>query len=70
LPSLLLCDFCLTATRFLDSYLRTGREHMLNSTRVLLGRHKDGLIFPLGMLAKVMPSGFGATVQAMPTSDG
>ena len=54
--------------RWLDAYLKTGREHQLNTTRVTFGKHKEGYIFPMGMSVKVMPPGFGATMQAIPSS--
>ena len=47
----------------MEEYLRSGREHTVNATRMTFGVHKTGFMFPMSMAVKVMPPGFGATIQ-------
>ncbi len=39
--------------RYLEAYLETGKERMLNASRIVFGKHKDGCLFPMCMSLKV-----------------
>lgn len=56
--------------RFLEMYLQSGKEFMLNSTRIVFGLHSGGTIFPMHMGVKAMQPGFGALVLPITSDDG
>jgi hypothetical protein len=62
--------FSVSAHRFLEMYLQSGKEFMLNSTRIVFGLHSGGTIFPMHMGVKAMQPGFGALVLPISTEDG
>ena len=55
--------------RYLEAYLTSGKEVMLNTTRTVFGLHSRGHIFPMNMGLRAMHPGFGALVQAIPSED-
>lgn len=50
--------------------MQSGKEYMLNATRIVFGLNSSGAIFPMYMAVKAMQPGFGALVQPISTEEG
>ena len=50
-------------------YLQSGKEFMLNATRIVFGLNSSGAMFPMYMGVKAMHPGFGALVQPITTDE-
>ena len=60
---------CVCVARFLEAYQQSGKEYMLNATRIVFGLDSSGSLFPMYMGVKAMQPGFGALVQPIATDE-
>ena len=63
------CACVVSARRAVSAYMNTGRETVLNSTRIMFGLNSNGAIFPIMMGVKHTPTGFGALIQQIHTTE-
>ena len=70
LSSLLPEPFGTIHDSFLKSYLATGREVMMNTSREVLALHRAGHIFPALLAVRSMEGGLGGLLQEVPSSEG
>jgi hypothetical protein len=54
---------------YMRNYVRTGREVMMNSSRTMFGKHKQGYLFPLLINSISGENGFVGMMQRLHTSD-
>jgi PAS domain S-box-containing protein len=53
---------------FLHKYQATGREVVVNTSRILFGQHRNGYIFPMSGNVRPMEEGFGGVFEEIATS--
>jgi PAS domain S-box-containing protein len=54
--------------RFLEKYIATGEETVVNTSRIYLGLHRSGYIFPMSCNVRPVENGFGAVMEELTTS--
>jgi len=54
--------------KFIEKFIETGEEHVINTSRVYLGLHRNGHLLHMSANVRPMEDGFGAVLEEIITS--
>lgn len=55
-------------TKFIEKFIETGEEHVINTSRVYMGLHRNGHLLTMSANVRPMDDGFGAVLEEIVSS--